>query len=71
LNDKFLEEIDPTTLMEANKLITIAIKGLENDSFEIYPGAAKAIKIISRLAPNFLLNQLSKSVDKMLLNGTK
>lgn len=66
LNDKFASDVDPKTLMDSDKLVAEAIKGLENDTFEIYPGAAKAIKIISRLAPNFLLKQLSKPVEKML-----
>jgi uncharacterized oxidoreductase len=66
LNDKFSSDVDSKTLMDADKLVTTAIKGLENDTFEIYPGVAKAIRIISRIAPKFLLKQLSKPVDKML-----
>lgn len=66
LNDKFENDIDPKTLMKADKLVAVAIKELENNTFEIYPGAAKAIKIISRLAPGFLLKQLSKPMDKLL-----
>jgi uncharacterized oxidoreductase len=66
LNDKFAGDVDPKTLMAVDKLIAAAIKGLENNKFEIYPGAAKAIKILSRLAPNFLLKQLSKPIGKML-----
>ena len=66
LNDKFEGDVDGRSLMDAGKLIKTAIKGLENNTFEIYPGAAKIIRITSRLAPNFLLKQLSKPVDKML-----
>ena len=66
LNDKFEGDVDSKSLMNAGKLIKAAIKGLANDTFEVYPGAAKIIKIISRLAPNFLLKQLSKPVGKML-----
>jgi uncharacterized oxidoreductase len=66
LNDKFAGDVDPKTLMAADKLIAAAIKGFQNDKLEIYPGAAKAIKILSRLAPNFLLKQLSKPMNKML-----
>jgi uncharacterized oxidoreductase len=66
LNDKFSSDVDPKTLMDADKLVATAIKGLGNDTFEIYPGVAKAIRIISRIAPKFLLKQLSKPVDKML-----
>ncbi len=66
LNDKFANDVDPKSLMEADKLVTIAIKGLENDKLEIYPGIANVLKIMSRLAPAFFLKQLSKPVDKML-----
>ena len=66
LNDKFENDVDSKTLMDTDKLIAVALKGLKNNSFEIYPGAAKAIKILSRLAPGFLLKQLSKPVDKMI-----
>jgi short-subunit dehydrogenase len=62
----FQSDVDPKTLLDADKLVATAIKGLENDTFEIYPGVAKAIRVISRIAPKFLLKQLSKPVDKML-----
>lgn len=68
LNDKFENDVDPKTLMNADKLVAVAIKGLENDTLEIYPGFAKVLKIVSRLAPGFLLKQLSKPVDKMRLD---
>jgi uncharacterized oxidoreductase len=66
LNDKFVGDVDSKSLMDADKLITETIKGLKNDNYEIYPGIAKVIKIMSRLVPNFLLKQLAKPVDKML-----
>lgn len=66
LNDKFVTDVDPKTLMDAGKLVAVAIKGLTNDTFAIYPGIAKFIKVISRIAPNLLLKQLSKPVEKML-----
>jgi uncharacterized oxidoreductase len=43
-----------------------AISGLEKDKLEIRPGQSNVLKIMSRLAPQFILNQLSKSVDAML-----
>ncbi len=66
LNVKFVTDVDPKTLMDADKLVALALKGLTNNTFEIYPGIAKAIKVISRIAPNFLLKQMSKPVEKML-----
>jgi uncharacterized oxidoreductase len=66
LNDKFEDDVDSKSLMEVDKLVKFTIKGLEKDEFEIYPGLASVIKIMSRLAPNFLLKQLAKPVDRML-----
>ena len=66
LNDKFAGDVDSKTLMDADKVVTTAIKGIEKNKLEIYPGAAKAIRILSRIAPNFLLKQVSKPVDNLL-----
>jgi len=68
LNDKFanMDGFDPKTMMEPDKLIDAAIKGLQNDTFEILPGVAKIIKFMSRLAPGFLLSQTSKAGAKLM-----
>lgn len=68
LNDKFanMDGFDPKTMMEPDKLIAAAIKGLQNDTFEILPGLAKIIKFMSRLAPGFLLSQTSKPGAKLM-----
>ncbi len=68
LNDKFanMDGFDPKTMMEPDKLIDAAIKGLQNDTFEILPGLAKIIKFMSRLAPGFLLSQTSKPGAKLM-----
>lgn len=62
LNDKFLEDgaVDARMLMAPEKIVDVAIKGLQNDTYEIYPGMAKVIRIVSRLAPKFMLAQISK-----------
>ncbi|NOW96511.1 SDR family oxidoreductase [Mucilaginibacter sp. SG564] len=62
LNDKFpaVDGFDDKMLMEPVKLIDVAIKGLMKDQLEIYPGLARVIRIMSRLAPGFLLSQTSK-----------
>ncbi|MDN3583608.1 SDR family oxidoreductase [Mucilaginibacter flavus] len=62
LNDKFsqVNGFDPKAMMDPVKLIEGAIKGLQADKYEILPGLAKVIKIMSRLAPEFLLGQTGK-----------
>lgn len=71
LNDKFKTEegFDVKMLMEPGKLIDAAIKGLQKDHLEIYPGLANIMKWMSRIAPSVLLKQLSKVADKALANG--
>lgn len=62
LNDQFASEegFDSKMMMDPVALIAEAMKGLEHDSFEIYPGLAKMIRIMSRLAPSLLIRQMSK-----------
>lgn len=55
------EGFDEKTLMEPAKLIAVAIKGLQNDKLEIYPGVARVLLLMSRIAPAFMLAQLSKA----------
>lgn len=43
-----------------------AIKGLRKDKLEILPGIARVMKVMSRIAPKFLLKQLGKPLEKML-----
>lgn len=71
LNDKFnnVEGFDNKALMEPDKLIAVAIKGMQNDTYEIYPGLSKVIRFASRLAPSFLLKQTSK-VGVDMISGT-
>lgn len=63
LNDKFMdmEGFDPKILMNPSQLIDVAIKGLQQNQLEIYPGMSRILKIMSRLAPDFLLRQMSKA----------
>lgn len=66
MNDKFTGDVDSKSLMAADKVIAAAIKGMQKDKFEIYPGLAKVIHFLSRVAPGILFAQLSKPVDVML-----
>jgi len=68
LNDKFRQDegFDPTLLMDPEKIIDQAIKGLKNDTYEIYPGLARVMRIMSRLAPGFMLSRASKMGGKAL-----
>lgn len=52
--------------MNVATLAAHAIDGLREDVYEIRPGRANALKLMSRVAPQFILKQLSKSVDNLL-----
>ncbi len=51
--------------MPVETLAKRAIAGMEKGVLEIRPGLANALKFGSRVAPNFMLIQTSKSVDLM------
>lgn len=62
LNDKFVNEdgFSTSMLMAPEKIVDAAIKGMQQDMDEIYPGLAKAMRILSRVAPKFALSQAAK-----------
>lgn len=64
LSDKFATAMDTSSAMAADKLIAAALQGLRQGQSETYPGLAKALRFMSWLAPQFLLNQLSKPFEK-------
>jgi uncharacterized oxidoreductase len=47
-------------------MVSVALGRLEKDTSEIRPGMSNVMKLMSRFAPNFLLNQLNKSVAEEL-----
>ncbi|GLX67903.1 SDR family oxidoreductase [Paenibacillus glycanilyticus] len=57
--------------MEASKLVDHVIKAMERDQLEVRPGQSNLLKTMSRLAPDFIFKQLSKSVDAMLADSRK
>jgi uncharacterized oxidoreductase len=60
------EDRKGVTVMPTEQMVAATIKGLANDELEIRPGQANALRMMSRLAPGFILAQLSKPVDRML-----
>jgi uncharacterized oxidoreductase len=52
--------------MKVEDMVKVAVKGMQTDRFEIRPGQANQLKMMSRVAPGFILKQLSRSVDRML-----
>ncbi len=52
--------------MSVETLVKRAIDGIEKGAPEIRPGLSNLLKIMSRIAPNFIFKQLSRPVDQML-----
>jgi uncharacterized oxidoreductase len=65
LNDAF-RDLDGYNVkqMDPIELVDTALKGVEKDTYEIYPGIARMLFFMSRLAPGFMLKTLSKAGAK-------
>lgn len=62
LNTRFSNGHDLTKLIAPKDLVAGALKGMERNTFAMYPGLAKMLRFMSRMAPDFVLKQLSKGV---------
>ena len=61
-----IDDMKGASLMKVEDMVTVAVKGMQTDRFEIRPGQANQLKMMSRVAPGFILKQMSRSVDRML-----
>ena len=68
--DFHAEETMGGPLMDAARLVALAITAIGKDQLEIRPGRSNILKLMSRVAPQFILNQLSKPVAAMLEQST-
>ncbi len=59
-------DVKGVRMMDVREMVRRTIKGLKNDQLEIRPGMSNVLKFMSRIAPNFILKRLSKSVDTMM-----
>jgi uncharacterized oxidoreductase len=66
LNEKFLGDVNPKVFMQPDKLVKDAIKGLRKDNFDIFPGIARVMKYMARIAPGFIFGMISKMAEKSL-----
>ena len=62
--DEFAEELKGQKAMAPEDLARRAIAGIEAGKLEIRPGQSNALKAMSRIAPNFMLNQMAKMVKR-------
>ncbi|MDN5283973.1 MAG: ydfG 2 [Mucilaginibacter sp.] len=68
LNDAF-RNLDGYNVkqMDPIELVDIALKGIEKDKYEVYPGIARILYSMSRIAPGFMLKTLSKAGAKEMV----
>ena len=64
LMDNFEGIVDSKQNMKVDKMVSIAIKGILKDKLEIRPGLSNVLKIMSRVAPNFIANMLHQTTEK-------
>jgi uncharacterized oxidoreductase len=64
------EDLKGVSVMSVKDMVSASIAGLAADRLEIRPGQANALKLMSRLAPEFILKQLSRPVDRMLAENS-
>lgn len=60
--DIHIDDVKRVRMMDVSKMVGQVIKGLERDRFEIRPGLSNLLKLMSRIAPQFMLDRLSNSV---------
>jgi uncharacterized oxidoreductase len=49
-------------VMNVDKMVRTALKGLARNTYEIRPGVSNVLKVMSRLAPTLMLKHLSRPV---------
>ena len=59
------EEMKGIQILPVEKVVGLALKGIASDVLEICPGPSAQLRFINRLAPNFILKQLSGGVARM------
>ncbi len=60
------EDMKGVSIMKVEDMVSVAIKGMQSNQLEIRPGQSNQLKLMNRIAPQFILKQLSKPVDRML-----
>lgn len=55
------DDVKGIRMMDVSKMVGQAIRALEKDRLEIRPGLSNVLKLMSRIAPQFILNRLSSA----------
>lgn len=66
LGDFESQDMKGVSIMSVEAMVADAVAGFAADKLEIRPGQSNQLKFMSRVAPEFILKQMSKPVDRML-----
>lgn len=64
------EDVKGVRMMDVSQMVNQAIRGIEGDHLEIRPGLSNVLKLMSRVAPRFMLKRLSKSAAEQGSNAS-
>lgn len=60
------EDLKGISVMEVEKMVACTLKGMQKNQMEICPGQASQLRFMSRLAPQFILSQMGRSMQRLL-----
>ncbi len=60
------EDLKGVAVMKADAMVREAVRGMQRDKLEIRPGQSNQLRFMNRVAPEFILGQLSKPVERLL-----
>lgn len=60
VNTEMVKEFEGQKMMEPDALADALVKGLLRDEYEITPGQSSQLKMMSRVAPNFIFKAVNK-----------
>ncbi len=64
LQTAIAKENDNGKAMKVEDMVRVSIKGIKNDRYEIKPGMAKVMSLMSRVAPNFFTKLINRNIEK-------
>jgi uncharacterized oxidoreductase len=63
------KDMEGITIKLCNEMVKASLKSMKADCYEIRPGQANQLKLMNRIAPELILKQLSKPVERMLTHS--
>jgi len=63
MGDIRADDVNGIRMMDVSKMVGQAMRGFEKDRLEIRPGLSNVLKVMSRIAPQFILKRLSEAAS--------